>query len=98
MATRGPVAAAAASKVVDWLRSFRVLSKRFSLVFFITFNNHNISGSLFDLIGGNPSFGFAQTAAVALVGLPLCFFLFFAAIEKGKFETEEDDKKFSGKL
>jgi hypothetical protein len=49
---------------------------------------------LFDLIGGSPAFGFAPTAAAALVGLPICFFLFYAAIVKGQAETEEDDKKF----
>ena len=52
-------------------------------------------GSLFDLIGGSPAFGFLPTAGTALVGLPLCFFLFYAAIVKGQAETEEDDKKFS---
>lgn len=50
-------------------------------------------GSLFDLLGGSPSFGFAPTAATALVGLPVCFFLFYAAIVKGQKETEEDDKR-----
>ncbi|CAB9504678.1 expressed unknown protein [Seminavis robusta] len=52
------------------------------------------TGSIFDLLGGNPSFGFAPTAGVALTGLPLCLFLFTAAIAKGQKETEEDDEEF----
>jgi hypothetical protein len=53
-----------------------------------------ITGSLFDLLGGSPSYGFVTEAGIALVGVPLCFFLFYAAIVKGQAETEEDDKKF----
>jgi len=49
------------------------------------------------LIGGSPSYGFAPTAAVSLLGLPLCFYIFYAAIQKGQQETEEDDKNFSGR-
>jgi len=51
-------------------------------------------GSLFDLLGGSPSLGFAPSAGIALVGLPVCFFLFYAAIVKGQKETEDDDEKF----
>lgn len=54
------------------------------------------TGSIFELSGGNPQFGFAATCATAAVGVPLCFFLFYAAIKKGTAETEEDDKKFLG--
>lgn len=36
------------------------------------------------------------TGAIALVGTPLCLYLFYAAILKGNAETEEDDKKFLG--
>ena len=54
-----------------------------------------LAGSLFDLLGGSPQFGFGPSAGVALVGLPLSFFLIYAAIVKGQKETEEDDEKFS---
>ena len=55
-----------------------------------------IIGSIFELAGGHPQFGFAVTCASAAVGVPLCFFLFYAAIKKGTAETEEDDKRFLG--
>lgn len=34
------------------------------------------------------------SAAIALIGLPLCLFFFYAAITKAQAETEEDDKAF----
>mmetsp|Transcript_42254 Transcript_42254/g.61934 ORF Transcript_42254/g.61934 Transcript_42254/m.61934 type:complete len:184 (+) Transcript_42254:81-632(+) len=52
-------------------------------------------GSIFELTGGTPKLGFAITAVIAGLGLPLCLFLFYAAILKGTAETEEDDAKFS---
>ena len=52
------------------------------------------TGSLFELMGGDPKLGFAPTAAIAAVGLPLCLFLFYASILKAQAETEEDDKSF----
>lgn len=55
---------------------------------------HLCSGSIFELSGGNPQYGFPVTAAIAAIGLPTCLFLFYAAIKKGIAETEEDDKKF----
>jgi hypothetical protein len=54
------------------------------------------TGSIFELSGGNPQFGFAATCATAAIGVPLCFFLFYAAVKKGMAETEEDDKLFLG--
>mmetsp|Transcript_22049 Transcript_22049/g.44607 ORF Transcript_22049/g.44607 Transcript_22049/m.44607 type:complete len:188 (-) Transcript_22049:632-1195(-) len=51
-------------------------------------------GSIFELGGGNPSNGFATSAAISALGLPSCLFLFYAAIKKGAAETEEDDKRF----
>jgi hypothetical protein len=51
-------------------------------------------GSLFELSGGSPKFGFPVTAAIAVIGLPLCLFLFYASILKAQVETEEDDKEF----
>mmetsp|Transcript_38919 Transcript_38919/g.56811 ORF Transcript_38919/g.56811 Transcript_38919/m.56811 type:complete len:186 (+) Transcript_38919:143-700(+) len=52
-------------------------------------------GSLFNLISGQTTLGFAPTVAIVVVGLPTCLFLFYAAIRKGTAETEEDDKKFT---
>jgi hypothetical protein len=34
------------------------------------------------------------SAAIALIGLPLCLFFFYAAITKAQAETEADDKAF----
>mmetsp|Transcript_13934 Transcript_13934/g.16862 ORF Transcript_13934/g.16862 Transcript_13934/m.16862 type:complete len:169 (+) Transcript_13934:70-576(+) len=53
------------------------------------------TGSVFELAGGNPQFGFGVSAAIAAVGIPLSLFLIYAAILKGMAETEEDDKKFT---
>lgn len=52
-------------------------------------------GSLFELFGGSPKLGVAVSAAIAAVGLPLCLFLFYAAIQKAIAETEEDDRRFN---
>ena len=52
------------------------------------------TGSIFELLGGNPQFGAIPTALFAIVGTPLCFFLFYAAILKGNAETEADDQRF----
>jgi len=56
-------------------------------------------GSIFQLASGSaPALGVPATAAIAVVGAPLCIFLLYAAILKGIAETEEDDKAFlSGK-
>ncbi len=35
------------------------------------------------------------TAAIAAVGLPSCLFLFYAAIKKGEYETEQDDLEYN---
>jgi hypothetical protein len=51
-------------------------------------------GSIFELCGGTPQLGMVGTGAIALLGTPLCIFLFYAAVLKGNAETEEDDKKF----
>mmetsp|Transcript_26200 Transcript_26200/g.56480 ORF Transcript_26200/g.56480 Transcript_26200/m.56480 type:complete len:197 (-) Transcript_26200:321-911(-) len=51
-------------------------------------------GSLFELAGGNPKIGFAATAALAALGLPLSAFLIYAAILKGAAESEEDDLEY----
>lgn len=51
-------------------------------------------GSSFDLAGGSPSLGFAPTAAIAAVTIPLCLFLFYASILKATAETEADDREF----
>ena len=52
------------------------------------------TGSIFELLGGNPQFGTIPTALFAIAGTPLCFFLFYAAILKGNAETEADDERF----
>ena len=49
---------------------------------------------LFDLLGGNPAYGFVPSAGVVLVGGPLSIFLFVSAIAKGKQETEDEDEAF----
>lgn len=61
--------------------------------------NLDATGSFFTLLGKEaPVLGFMPTAAIVVVGFPLCAFLFYAAIAKAKVETEEDDKAFlSGK-
>jgi hypothetical protein len=38
--------------------------------------------------------GFVPTLGIAIVGLPLCLFLFYAAIQKGIAETEADDAAY----
>lgn len=55
------------------------------------------TGSIFELSGGHPVLGFIPTATIALLGVPSCFFLFYASIKKGIAETEEDDKAFQKK-
>mmetsp|Transcript_7964 Transcript_7964/g.15189 ORF Transcript_7964/g.15189 Transcript_7964/m.15189 type:complete len:173 (-) Transcript_7964:65-583(-) len=53
------------------------------------------TGSLFELIGSTPpQLGFAPTAAIVVIGYPVCLFLFYASVRKAIAETEEDDKKF----
>lgn len=52
------------------------------------------TGCLFDLLAGSPAYGFAATAAIPLLGFPLCIFCFLSAIAKGQQETDEDDAKF----
>ena len=50
-------------------------------------------GSLFQMLdrtSATPTI----SAAIALIGLPLCLFFFYAAITKAQAETEEDDKEF----
>ena len=53
-----------------------------------------VAGCFFDLLAGNPTYAFGPSAGVAVVGFPLCIFLFLSAIAKGQKETEEDDKNF----
>jgi hypothetical protein len=55
------------------------------------------TGSIFELSGGHPVLGFIPTATITLLGIPSCFFLFYASIKKGIAETEEDDKAFQKK-
>ena len=51
---------------------------------------------MFELTGGNgePNLGFATTAGIALVSVPLGLFLFYASILKATAETEEDDRDY----
>lgn len=51
-------------------------------------------GTIFELVGGSPMMGVIPSALFALVGLPSCLFLFYAAIKKGTAETEEDDAEY----
>jgi hypothetical protein len=51
-------------------------------------------GSAFELVNPEPKFGFAITAVLTLVSLPLCLFLFYASVLKATAETEVDDKEF----
>jgi len=55
------------------------------------------TGSLFQLIGGDPPNGSAVTASIIVVSLPLCAFLFYAALKKGQAETDADDAEFRSK-
>mmetsp|Transcript_25872 Transcript_25872/g.40598 ORF Transcript_25872/g.40598 Transcript_25872/m.40598 type:complete len:151 (+) Transcript_25872:92-544(+) len=52
-------------------------------------------GSLFELSGGTPKLGFAVTAVITALGLPISVFLIYAAILKGAAETEEADREFN---
>jgi len=54
-------------------------------------------GSIFELVGGSPQLGFIPSAALALLGSPLCIFLFYAAIMKGNAETLADDEQYKKK-
>ena len=49
---------------------------------------------MFELAGGNASI---PTIGISVVGIPLCFFLFYAAIKKGIAETEADDAEYQRK-
>mmetsp|Transcript_27549 Transcript_27549/g.41686 ORF Transcript_27549/g.41686 Transcript_27549/m.41686 type:complete len:154 (+) Transcript_27549:126-587(+) len=52
-------------------------------------------GSIFELTGAEPpQYGFVPTAAIAVIGLPSCLYLFYASILKAQAETEEDDKRY----
>mmetsp|Transcript_16433 Transcript_16433/g.31136 ORF Transcript_16433/g.31136 Transcript_16433/m.31136 type:complete len:269 (-) Transcript_16433:79-885(-) len=53
------------------------------------------TGSIFELSGGSPVLGFVPTLVIAIMGIPLCLFLFYAAIQKGIAETEADDIAYS---
>jgi hypothetical protein len=55
------------------------------------------TGSIFELSGGHPVLGMIPSVGIIVTGLPLCFFLFYAAIKKGIAETDEDDKRFQQK-
>ncbi|GAX12972.1 hypothetical protein FisN_2Hh463 [Fistulifera solaris] len=48
-------------------------------------------GSLFQMMDSSAT---PVSAAIALIGLPLCLFFFYAAITKAQAETEADDKAF----
>lgn len=66
------------------------------------YTHDSLLGSFFSLLGVSngeePVLGFAPTAAIVVIGFPLCAFLFYAAIVKAQDETEKDDKAFlSGK-
>ena len=52
------------------------------------------TGSIFELSGGSPVVGVGPSVAIAVTGIPTCFFLFYAAIKKGIAETEADDAEF----
>jgi hypothetical protein len=52
------------------------------------------TGSLFQLVEGNPPAGMAGTAAIMAIGFPACGYLFYASILKGTAETEQDDKEY----
>ena len=50
---------------------------------------------MFELSGGTPpQYGAALTAAIVVVSIPLCLFLFYASVKKAQAETVEDDEKF----
>eukprot|EP00979_Chaetoceros_neogracilis_P013004 scaffold3606_cov276-Chaetoceros_neogracile.AAC.2 len=55
------------------------------------------TGSIFELSGGSPVLGFAPSVGITVLGIPLCFFLFYAAIKKGIAETEADDAEYQRK-
>mmetsp|Transcript_5733 Transcript_5733/g.7328 ORF Transcript_5733/g.7328 Transcript_5733/m.7328 type:complete len:174 (-) Transcript_5733:79-600(-) len=53
------------------------------------------TGSLFEFTGGN---GSIINLGVAVVGIPSCLFLIYAAIIKGIAETEADDAEYKRKM
>mmetsp|Transcript_15926 Transcript_15926/g.22689 ORF Transcript_15926/g.22689 Transcript_15926/m.22689 type:complete len:190 (-) Transcript_15926:267-836(-) len=53
------------------------------------------TGSIFELSGGSPAIGTIPSILIILVGMPSCFFLFYAAIKKGAAETEADDLEYN---
>jgi hypothetical protein len=58
-------------------------------------NQFFVVGSLFNILNGNAAeLGFGPTAAIVVLGYPLCLFLFFAAIQKAQYETEKDDEAY----
>jgi hypothetical protein len=65
-----------------------------SYVFLCFFCYITYAGSLFQLLEGNPPVGVAGTAAIVVIGFPVCGFLFYASIKKATAETELDDKEF----
>jgi len=46
-------------------------------------------GCVFELSSGNPQYGGPTTTAILCVSLPSFIFLFYAALQKGKAESEE---------
>ena len=50
-------------------------------------------GSIFQLSEGAENF--VLSLAITILGLPTCFFLFYAAIKKGIAETDADDAEFN---
>ena len=56
-------------------------------------SSQNFLGSIFQLSEGADNFALAL--AITVLGLPGCFFLFYAAIKKGIAETEADDAEFN---
>eukprot|EP00525_Craspedostauros_australis_P000774 CAMPEP_0198112014 /NCGR_PEP_ID=MMETSP1442-20131203/3928_1 /TAXON_ID= /ORGANISM="Craspedostauros australis, Strain CCMP3328" /LENGTH=155 /DNA_ID=CAMNT_0043768653 /DNA_START=126 /DNA_END=593 /DNA_ORIENTATION=+ len=52
------------------------------------------TGCVFELTGDAEQLGFAATAALTVVSIPTCLFLFYASILKATAETEEDDRRY----
>jgi hypothetical protein len=56
-------------------------------------SDHN-QGSVFEVFNENSQLGTIPNIAIAALGFPLTFILFYASIRKAIAETEEDDKRF----
>jgi hypothetical protein len=57
----------------------------------------SVAGSLFEILDGKAAdsvLGPSGTLGLAIVGIPVTLFLFYAAVRKAQAETAQDDERF----